>query len=395
MRSARSAFAASVLLVVAACSGGSDDASDADVAIETAVEADVDDDTADEPGDAEVETEPAETEPEPVLGDAQSDEGAAMDDADEGVADDESVDEDADPGFTIEGPARVRPACDSLVRGVNDLVLDAGGFEHDVRIYVPEVTSSDPAPVVLNWHGLGSNGPEQAAFSGYESLAEREGFVVVHATGVDVGTGPSWELQQFDTPERDDIAFADALIDLVVDDWCGDPFRVYSTGMSNGGLFTSELVCNLAGKIAAAASVAGVTHVDECFPDRPVPYVAYHGTADTVVPFGGGEPSVLLPPDAVDALIDEGTLGEFDDFAEDFECDPEPVRTEETAEVVRYDFTGCLNGVPLTFYEIVDGGHTWPSSPLADPTLGLDVSGFTFDVDATADAWAFMSQHSL
>ena len=315
---------------------------------------------------------------------------------DDAPATTDATDETAttDAPILIDGPAEVRPSCASLPRGVTDFTLDAGGGEHDVRIFVPETIASDPAPTVLNWHGLGSNGAEQAAFTGYETLAEAEGFIVVHPTGLDIGDGSnSWELTQFDTDERDDLAFADALIDTVVADWCSDPARIYSTGMSNGGLFTSELVCNRSTRIAAAASVAGTSHAPSCAPERAVPYVSFHGTADTTVPFDADEPSELLPPAAVDLLIDDTELGEFAEFAADANCDVDPTRVEETDEVISYDFAGCDDDVPMTFYEIVGGGHTWPSSPLSE--ILADFGYFTQDIDATADAWAFMSQFSL
>ena len=53
-----------------------------------------------------------------------------------------------------------------------------------MRVFVPSVYAGSPLPVVIDWHGLGSNGPQQAMYSGYESVAEAEGFIVVHPTGV-------------------------------------------------------------------------------------------------------------------------------------------------------------------------------------------------------------------
>jgi polyhydroxybutyrate depolymerase len=300
----------------------------------------------------------------------------------------------ATDAFVIDGPARVRPSCDSLTRGVSEFTLDAGGAVHDVRIFVPTDVVSDPAPIVLNWHGLGSTGPEQAAFSGYETLAEQEGFIVAHATGIAGGVGRnSWELTEFDTPERDDLAFADALIDTVVADWCADPGRVYSTGMSNGGFFTSELVCARADRVAAAVSVAGTTHPASCEPARAVPYLAFHGTDDNVVPYAGAGESVLVDEVEADGFFGQVMPDEFAEFAADAGCDPDPGRTEETPEVISYTYSGCDDDVPMTFYEIVGGGHTWPDSPLADQ-LG-DLGFFTDDISATADGWAFMSQYSL
>lgn len=398
MRTARILASSVVLLTVSCSSGASDDGSSSTTPASTEVAAPADTSATPVPSSAE----------EPAVDDgdvdsvAQSDDGAGAEAPGEPDAtldpdapgDEDTGDGTSDEPLVIDGPAQVRPSCASLPRGVSEFTLDAGGAVHDVRIYVPEATVSDPAPVVLNWHGLGSNGPDQAAFTGYETVAEEEGFVVVHATGVDNGTGSnSWELVQFATDERDDLAFADALVDTVVADWCADPARVYSTGMSNGGLFTSELVCNRSTRIAAAASIAGTTHAPSCDPERPVPYIAFHGTADDVVPFDADDPSTLLPQAGVDALIDDTTPGEFAEFAADFGCAPDPTRVEETAEVVRYDYAGCDDGVAMAFYEIVGGGHTWPSSPLSDALDGFGY--FTQDVDATRDAWEFMSQYSL
>lgn len=281
--------------------------------------------------------------------------------------------------------------------GPSEFVLDAGSVSHDVRVFTPSIADGSPLPVVLNWHGLGSNGPQQADFSAYEGQAETEGFIVVHPTG-QPGTGDdrnAWELEQFDVPDRDDVAMASALIDRLVADYCADEARVYSTGMSNGGFFTSRLVCDLSDRIAAAVSVAGLTHPDSCEPSRPVPFMAFHGTADNVVPFSGGE-SVLANGAAGIAaeFFEQSMPEEFAQFAADAGCGETPAVTEISNEVIRYDYSGCNDDVPLVFFEIVGGGHTWPGSPLG-PLL-VDALGLTTDdVSATADGWAFMSQFEL
>lgn len=297
-------------------------------------------------------------------------------------------------------PTTVRPdaaGCSSLPTGLSEISLDAGGAEHAVRIRVPTSFSGDVMPAVLNWHGLGSNGLEQLALTNYETLAEAEGFVAVHASGVpDPLSGRnSWELIDDQDPARDDLEFADALIDELVDRWCVDADRVYSTGMSNGGLFTARLVCERADRIAAAVSVAGTSHQADCAPSRSVPYWAYHGTADEVVPFDGNGQSSLL------VGIEDPRLAEFfaqvipEEFAEfgaDFGCSTAPTVVQVSDDVKRYDYEGC--DVPLSFFEIADGGHTWPGSPLG-PLLVNSLGYTTPDVSATADGWAFMSQFSL
>ena len=300
-------------------------------------------------------------------------------------------------------PARVADTtvdtrCAELAAGIHELTVAAGGAEHSVRVFVPSGRSDERLPTVLNWHGLGSNGPDQARFTGYEELAEAEGFLVVHPTGVPGPGAPtnSWELTEQQDPGRDDLAFAGVLIDTLIAEWCADPNRVYSTGMSNGGYFTARLVCELGDRIAAASSIAGISHPEGCTPARPVPYLAFHGTADLVVPFDGSGQSVLLTGDdpVARAFFEQVMPAEFAEFAADANCTPPTSGAPVGEDVIRYDYRGCSGDIVLTFYEITGGGHTWPNSPLADLVAGS--LGYTTDtVDDTADSWAYFQQHTL
>ncbi len=282
--------------------------------------------------------------------------------------------------------------CEAVDPGNQRFETDAGGPTVRVRVFVPPSFDGEPLPAVVNFHGLGSDGLQQSLLSGYDGLAADEGFVAVHPTGAQ----NSWELAQFDVPGRDDLAMVDDLLDRLVTDFCVDPARIYSTGLSNGGFFTALLVCERADRIAAAISVAGVSHPEGCEPSRPVPFVAYHGTDDDVVPFDGG--TSTLQEGGSDPIGDDffaqSMPDEFAEFATDFGCDADPEVSDVGDEVIRYDYAGCDDGVPLTFYEVVGGGHTWPSSPLG-PVLTAALGRTTTDVDATVDGWAFASRFSL
>ena len=277
--------------------------------------------------------------------------------------------------------------------GLRTAALESGGLEYRYQWTVPSGATADPLPVVLDFHGIGSNGAQQAAVSGLTTLAETQQFVAVQPTGrsTSLDARASWELPQFDTDERDDVAFVLDLIDQVGADVCIDRQRIYATGMSNGGFFTAVLVCELSEVIAAAASVAGVTHAEGCEPTRPVPYLAFHGTDDTVVPFAGGGESTLSGGVA-SPFFEQVMPEEFAEFAADFDC-PSPVDSDVTAEVTLRRWTDCADGVELGFYTITGGGHTWPGSVT---TNAIEVLGPTnMDVDATALAWEFFTRHSL
>ena len=292
--------------------------------------------------------------------------------------------------------------------------LEAAGNSYPVRLFVPDLAADSSQagkvtgrlPVVLNWHGLGSDGFQQALLTNYEALAETEGFIVAHPTGrVDAAGADSgdadrlqsgWELAQFEIPGRDDVAMAATLIDFLIDDYCADPDRIYSTGMSNGGFFTSRLICELADRIAAAVTVAGITHPDSCEPARAVPLLAFHGTADDIVPFDGG-PSRLEnaggPPELT-AFFDQVMPDELAEFASDFGCAPDPETTTVSDEVTVYDYRDCSDDVPVRFVEVLGGGHTWPGALIG--VFTADALGpTTTDVSATNDGWNFMSRFSL
>jgi len=335
--------------------------------------------------------------------------GCGGDDAADGAADVDSPDPtttEAAPSTTTASAADppevgdADPASDCVAPevGSSEFVLDAGGAEHDVRVYVPtEVDGTATVPLVMNFHGFAVNGDVQATVTGYEEFAEDNGFVVVHPTAVPPNGSDrnSWELADLDAPGKDDLAFTNELLDLLIEDYCVDESRVYATGLSGGGMFTSRLVCDMADRIAAASAVAALEYSDTCDPARAVPFMAIHGTEDRVVPFDGDLTGTAFENESfAQPLLSEPIPDEFAELAVAMGCDPVGDRVEQSTDIFATTYAGCDDDVPVVFYEVVNGGHTWPSTPLAD-TL-TDFQGYiTFEIDATSDSWAFFEPHSL
>jgi polyhydroxybutyrate depolymerase len=272
--------------------------------------------------------------------------------------------------------------------GLTVETIESGGLEYSTQWSVPSSYDGTPLPVVLNFHGIGSNGSQQSLFSGIGPLAEREGFIAVHPTGLPgaLDERAAWELPQFDIETRDDVQFVRDLLDTLSANVCIDQERVFSIGMSNGGYFTSVLVCELNERIAAAVSVAGVTHHDSCEPATPVPYLAFHGVDDAVVPFDGSGASTLPGAELAGTFFEQVPKDEFAEFATDFGC----VGSEDTPVsdlVTRTTYSGCDDDAELAFYTIADGGHTWPGSVVSGAIAALGVTNT--DIDATEIAWEF------
>ena len=55
----------------------------------------------------------------------------------------------------------------------------------------------------------------------------------------------------------DDVVFFPALIDKLEHDYAVEPKRIFVTGISNGGMMSYRLACELADKVAAIAPVEG------------------------------------------------------------------------------------------------------------------------------------------
>src|SRR5258706_4293500 len=151
-------------------------------------------------------------------------------------------------------------------------------------------------PLVLNFHGYTSNSGQEALLSLMNAKSDAAGFIVAYPNGV----ASSWNAGACcGTAAQnmvDDVGFVRQLIDVISAQLCIDPKRVFSTGMSNGGFLSHRLGCELSDRIAAIAPVAGVLGVAACAPPRHVPVMGFHGTSDTLVPYGGrtsfGFPSV-------------------------------------------------------------------------------------------------------
>ncbi|MCC5952937.1 MAG: prolyl oligopeptidase family serine peptidase [Acidimicrobiia bacterium] len=361
-RAALAVLAAGALLA-AAC--GTDDTSDAD-----------DPDGLDS---AATTTEPADT---------NTDAGDASDD---------------DAGETDEGaaaPPRPSAGCGTTEVGAvrtEERTIDVDGTERWYLLTTPEEhDGTTPLPVVISFHGLMEGAIIHAEQSGFDELATEEGFVAVFPNGT--GEPLRWNIADGENPDLD---FVDALVAEVGEELCVDEGRRYASGLSNGAMMTSLVACARPGLVAAVAPVAGVTDIESCEPDRPIPLLAFHGTDDTILLFNGGVNVAAIPgldPDAEEMELPEADLdgdgypATVAAWAANNGCD-EASDVERTDEVVErvYD---CPEGADVEFVIVVGGGHSWPGSEFSERIAQI-VGMTTFDADAAAEAWAFFQRFSL
>ena len=260
--------------------------------------------------------------------------------------------------------------------------IDSDGLPRTSRLFIPSgYDPAVPTPLVLNFHGFGSNGASQEAYSGLADVAEREGFVLVSPDGA--GSPPQWHIYGRLLPGFvDDYAFTERLLDQLEATLCIDTSRVYAAGLSNGGGMAQALGCRLNDRIAAVGSVAGAPFNDAaCTGKEPVPVIAFHGTADEVVAFEG-EGSLFglnLPP--IRTTMQE--------WAAHNGCDLEVHSERIAVDVIRESYEGCDEDSAVELYVIEGGGHTWPGAP-DRPGLGT----ITQSISASELMWQFFKEHA-
>jgi polyhydroxybutyrate depolymerase len=236
-------------------------------------------------------------------------------------------------------------------------------------VHVPaNYDATRPAPVVLNFHGFLSNPETQNAASTFESMSDREGFILATPDG-----GIGWRFMQ---SSRDaNTAFVRDVVASVSADLCVDPKRIFAAGKSQGGFMSSWLGCVASDIVAAIAPVSGMYEPTEgC---APIPIMEFHGKADSTIPFGGGHVLVLGNyPGAVTVM---------QKWAHSNGCSGTPETVQITPHVQRVTYRDCT---AATIQFISDAGHTWPGTSIREGDNSPPA-----DLAASELIWDFFKAH--
>jgi polyhydroxybutyrate depolymerase len=261
--------------------------------------------------------------------------------------------------------------------------LTSAGERRQFLLHVPtSLKSGEPVPLVLNFHGYGSNAAEQELISEMSPLADSAGFIVVYPQGL--GNPPAWQTGPEGIRVVDQIFIRD-LVQLLAAKFNIDSKRIYAAGISNGAQIAIRLGCEMADTFAAVASVSGsFPPAGTCAPLQPVPLIAFHGTADRSLPYNGAElTGGFLPP------IRDGVA----EWANRNGCATIPTNTYQSGDVTGETWSGCQGNADVSFYTIQYGGHTWPGSSTAGSNAVLIYDIASQDIEASQAIWEFFYAH--
>lgn len=260
-------------------------------------------------------------------------------------------------------------------------IISVAGQNREYIVHVPKsYDGATPVPLVLSLHGAGTWPAMQMNLSGWNEVADREGFIVAYPGG----SGSA--LKVFDGP-RKDLPFFMALLDELQRSYNIDARRIYSNGLSNGGGTSYALSCAFADRFAAVGAVGAAVTMspDLCPQAKPVPVIAFHGTADRSTPYHGGK--VFIAPNLFPDI--PAWIG---NWARRNGCNPTPSESTVAADVSRRQYDNCRNNATVALYTVAGGGHTWPGGqPLTPWLLGMTARS----INATELMWQFFNEHPL
>jgi polyhydroxybutyrate depolymerase len=258
-----------------------------------------------------------------------------------------------------------RAAVVALLLAVSPGTSPAAGSEeiridtrHGQRVATVLPAPRRPAPTVVVLHGAGGSPERMIRRSGFPEAAARQGFAVALPQGLD----RQWNDGR-DLGHVDDVGYLRRLAEDLAARGVADPGRLYIAGISNGGMMTLRMLCEASDLFAGAGTIVANMPARvgaSCRPQRAVPLVMFNGTADPLIPYGGG--GVGFRGQRGQVWSAERTASFL---AQGHGCPEKPVPRRlrgdgppgDGLDVVRLDWSGCKLRHGVTLYRIEGGGH--------------------------------------
>ncbi len=296
--------------------------------------------------------------------------------------------------------APIRAAVTPIGRATDGTVTVSGSIR-TYRLYLPaSLPHHKTVPLLIALHGGLGSGSQFEQQTGFDGLAEANGFIVVYPNGTPIRPGSNddvWNagaccsIAAQSQEDVNDVGFISALITKLETRYDIDPNRVFVTGHSNGAMLGERLACQLSDKVAAIAVQSGTLMIDKCNPAEPVAVLEIHGTADQNVPINGGVGSKGFNqedyPPAVDALT---TLA-----ARDGCPTTSATQTDTSNSAVNFEiWQPCRHDTVVEWAKVTGANHAWMGHPASRAAELLEGGQPYMGFDSSAAVWSFLAAHA-
>ena len=291
------------------------------------------------------------------------------------------------------------PAMPALKGDLTRASFVVDGRTRGYRVYVPPGVPRH-APLVVVLHGSGQTGAQIRLETGYgfDRLADEHGFVVAYPDAASFDWNDCSRVGDFvaDGREVDDVAFVVALVDRLVGQFDVDRARVFATGVSAGGFLSLRLALEAPSRFRAVAAVSASVPAPDNFKCRPsagTSVLLMNGTKDPLLPFGGGEVSLLglfyKNGGVLSSSASAGYFAALNHLADDGRSDGAQAAGEPNVERRLWRTGRADQRVEVELVTIVGGGHGMPQAAWRRPRL---LGPSPMAPDGPALIWAFFAR---
>jgi polyhydroxybutyrate depolymerase len=238
-----------------------------------------------------------------------------------------------------------------------DSIYDQSAYRTFIVHFPTGYSTNNQYPIVLNLHGLLSSATQQQSITQFDNIADSKGFIVVYPNATST-------LNSWGTTGNSDVDFLSNLVDTIRSNYSANNC-LFVTGFSKGGFMTYKFANSTPHVVNAIAIGSGnmsnsIKNQSATAPQIPIMH--FHGTEDSTVPYNGTPPFI--------SPVDSTILW----WIQHNNCNPSPSFTAlpnsnltDSSTVEKYYYSGGTNGSEVTFYKILNGGHTWSGSNSPSP----------------------------
>lgn len=247
--------------------------------------------------------------------------------------------------------------------------IKVGDLTRKYLVHVPPSYNANTAkPLLLAFHGGGGdmNYMAKDELYGLISKSNKEGFVLVFPNGYSKFPGgkfATWDAGNCCGDARDkkidDVSFVRQIVTNIKGQMNIDRNRVYAAGMSNGGMISYVMACELPDVFKAIAAVAGTDNTITCSHKMPISVLHIHAQNDDHVLFNGGA--------GEGAFKDESKVTQFTSVPDTVskwvgynKCEGAPQRVLTVNGAYCDLYNSCANGTQVKLCVTDVGGHSWP-----------------------------------
>ncbi len=209
----------------------------------------------------------------------------------EAAASDDGIDDggsDSTGGAMVPQPTMLPTptgVCPTMVDGDVEFA-PAGIAPRTVRLWISDAAQDQAGPLVLYWHGTGSQ-PLEATYglgNAYVEQVVAQGGIVAAPTHDPAAGQFPWFLVL--GSQEDDLILADEIVACAIEQTAVDVSRIHTIGMSAGGLQSAQMSWRRSGYIASAVTYSGgfvgSAPADQD-PSNPLAAMIFHGGESDVV----------------------------------------------------------------------------------------------------------------